>query len=296
MATLLIGYDVEACAIGEGLACLGAHGMGEAIDRTSTAKALRDHPAQPRGPRRAGDAVRLRAHARPQRRGARAVRRPPAVRHPAAHLQPHAAQGRQLAGRHVPRLAAGGDRPGGAPDVGGAVAAARRRVHRPAHAARLPPRPHRPARDARSPVRAAGSVSCRRGHAMPKGATRHPSPCSRSGTASRATRTCSRSRSNTGWTARGSRSTASTAAPSSPACSRRRSTRSSPETSCTAPVSTTGRSCATAKPTPAGCAPSCARRSGRRGDAVLSRLLPTRERGRGPGVNERTRSVPAAGG
>ena len=40
MATLLIGYDVEACAIGEGLACLGAHGMGEAIDRTSTAKAL----------------------------------------------------------------------------------------------------------------------------------------------------------------------------------------------------------------------------------------------------------------
>ena len=35
MATLLIGYDVEACAIGEGLACLGAHGMGEAIDRTS---------------------------------------------------------------------------------------------------------------------------------------------------------------------------------------------------------------------------------------------------------------------
>jgi peptidoglycan/xylan/chitin deacetylase (PgdA/CDA1 family) len=40
MPTLLIGYDVEACAIGEGLACLGAHGMGEAIDRTSTAKAL----------------------------------------------------------------------------------------------------------------------------------------------------------------------------------------------------------------------------------------------------------------
>ena len=40
MATLLIGYDVEACAIGEGLACLGAHGMGEAIDRTTTAKAL----------------------------------------------------------------------------------------------------------------------------------------------------------------------------------------------------------------------------------------------------------------
>jgi peptidoglycan/xylan/chitin deacetylase (PgdA/CDA1 family) len=40
MATLLIGYDVEACAIGEGLACLGAHGLGEAIDRTSTAKAL----------------------------------------------------------------------------------------------------------------------------------------------------------------------------------------------------------------------------------------------------------------
>jgi hypothetical protein len=40
MPTLLIGYDVEACAIGEGLACLGAHGMGEAIDRTSTARAL----------------------------------------------------------------------------------------------------------------------------------------------------------------------------------------------------------------------------------------------------------------
>jgi peptidoglycan/xylan/chitin deacetylase (PgdA/CDA1 family) len=39
-ATLLIGYDVEACAIGEGLACLGAHGMGEAIDRTTTTKAL----------------------------------------------------------------------------------------------------------------------------------------------------------------------------------------------------------------------------------------------------------------
>lgn len=40
MATLLIGYDVEACAIGEGLACLGAHGLGEAIDRKTTAKAL----------------------------------------------------------------------------------------------------------------------------------------------------------------------------------------------------------------------------------------------------------------
>lgn len=39
-ATLLIGYDVEACAIGEGLACLGAHGLGEAIDRSTTAKAL----------------------------------------------------------------------------------------------------------------------------------------------------------------------------------------------------------------------------------------------------------------
>ncbi len=39
-ATLLIGYDVEACAIGEGLACLGAHGMGEAIDRSTTRKAL----------------------------------------------------------------------------------------------------------------------------------------------------------------------------------------------------------------------------------------------------------------
>jgi hypothetical protein len=39
-ATLLIGYDVEACAIGEGLACLGAHGMGEAVDRSTTAKAL----------------------------------------------------------------------------------------------------------------------------------------------------------------------------------------------------------------------------------------------------------------
>jgi len=39
-ATLLIGYDVEACAIGEGLACLGAHGMGEAVDRGTTARAL----------------------------------------------------------------------------------------------------------------------------------------------------------------------------------------------------------------------------------------------------------------
>lgn len=40
MATVLIGYDVEACAIGEGLACLGAHGLGEAVDRSTTAKAL----------------------------------------------------------------------------------------------------------------------------------------------------------------------------------------------------------------------------------------------------------------
>jgi hypothetical protein len=39
-ATLLIGYDVESCAIGEGLACLGAHGMGEAVDRSTTGKAL----------------------------------------------------------------------------------------------------------------------------------------------------------------------------------------------------------------------------------------------------------------
>ena len=39
-ATVLIGYDVEACAIGEGLACLGAHGMGEAVDRATTGRAL----------------------------------------------------------------------------------------------------------------------------------------------------------------------------------------------------------------------------------------------------------------
>lgn len=40
MPALLVGYDVEACAIGEGLACLGAHGMGEAVDRSSTRRAL----------------------------------------------------------------------------------------------------------------------------------------------------------------------------------------------------------------------------------------------------------------
>lgn len=40
MATVLIGYDVEACAIGEGLACIGAHGMGEAVDRSTTGRAL----------------------------------------------------------------------------------------------------------------------------------------------------------------------------------------------------------------------------------------------------------------
>lgn len=43
MTAVLIGYDVEACAIGEGLACLGAHsghGMGEAVDRTATRKGL----------------------------------------------------------------------------------------------------------------------------------------------------------------------------------------------------------------------------------------------------------------
>jgi peptidoglycan/xylan/chitin deacetylase (PgdA/CDA1 family) len=43
MTAVLIGYDVEACAIGEGLACLGAHtghGMGEAIDRTATRRGL----------------------------------------------------------------------------------------------------------------------------------------------------------------------------------------------------------------------------------------------------------------
>lgn len=43
MAAVLIGYDVEACAIGEGLACLGAHtghGMGEAIDRAATRRGL----------------------------------------------------------------------------------------------------------------------------------------------------------------------------------------------------------------------------------------------------------------
>lgn len=43
MTAVLMGYDVEACAIGEGLACLGAHaahGMGEAVDRTSTRRGL----------------------------------------------------------------------------------------------------------------------------------------------------------------------------------------------------------------------------------------------------------------
>lgn len=43
MTTVLIGYDVEACAIGEGLACVGAHqghGMPEATDRTATRRGL----------------------------------------------------------------------------------------------------------------------------------------------------------------------------------------------------------------------------------------------------------------
>jgi peptidoglycan/xylan/chitin deacetylase (PgdA/CDA1 family) len=43
MTAILVGYDVEACAIGEGLACLGAHephGLGEAVDRDSTRKGL----------------------------------------------------------------------------------------------------------------------------------------------------------------------------------------------------------------------------------------------------------------
>lgn len=43
MTAVLVGYDVEACAIGEGLACLGAHnghGMSEAVDRTATRRGL----------------------------------------------------------------------------------------------------------------------------------------------------------------------------------------------------------------------------------------------------------------
>lgn len=43
MTAVLMGYDVEACAIGEGLACIGAHtphGMSEAVDRTSTRRGL----------------------------------------------------------------------------------------------------------------------------------------------------------------------------------------------------------------------------------------------------------------
>jgi peptidoglycan/xylan/chitin deacetylase (PgdA/CDA1 family) len=40
MATLLVGYDVEAFAVGEGLARMGDHGLREALDPSSTVKAL----------------------------------------------------------------------------------------------------------------------------------------------------------------------------------------------------------------------------------------------------------------
>lgn len=40
MATLLVGYDVEAFAVGEGLARMGNHGLLEALDPASTVKAL----------------------------------------------------------------------------------------------------------------------------------------------------------------------------------------------------------------------------------------------------------------
>ncbi len=40
MATLLVGYDVEAFAVGEGLARMGDHGLLEALDPASTVKAL----------------------------------------------------------------------------------------------------------------------------------------------------------------------------------------------------------------------------------------------------------------
>ena len=49
MASLLVGYDVEACAIGEALSRIGDHGLGEAVDPNSTLKALeiirRNHEA-----------------------------------------------------------------------------------------------------------------------------------------------------------------------------------------------------------------------------------------------------------
>ena len=158
MATLLIGYDTESAAVGEGLARFLGPEVPQYRARSTRrrpAAGSRCSPACTRSSRRPCTFFvcgRTLLHALGR---VRAARRVAAVRHPAAHLQP----------RRLPRCALPPERRrargGAARDAGRRAARGARlhlradpevprpRVRRPADAVRLLPRPARPARPAR---------------------------------------------------------------------------------------------------------------------------------------------------
>ena len=159
MATLLIGYDTESAAVGEGLARFIGPDVPQyraALDPDTTRRGVALLAAPARGARGAVHVLRLRPHAAARARRDRAARRLAALRHPAAHLQPRRLPRRALPrrGRRAPRRCCPRRRHVAlreelALHLGADPQVPRPRVHRPADAVRLLPRPARPARPAR---------------------------------------------------------------------------------------------------------------------------------------------------
>ena len=246
MATLLIGYDVETCAIGEGLACLGAHGMGEAIDRTSTAKALdvirRNHEtfAVPATLFVCGRTLVHNVGVLEQ-----------FVDHPLFDIQQHTYSHTLLKNDHWK----GGTFLASPPEaidqeIRQTSEALERLLGVECIGLRTPHGYHlgltdRPEMLAVLHERGIKFVSSWARNA--EGTNPTPLSVQPFWYAEQGFPDLLEIPSSTGWMGPGSRSTASSAAPSSPTCCARRSTRSFATTWCTAPASTTGRSCATGR-------------------------------------------------
>ena len=216
MATLLIGYDTEAAAVGEGLArFIGPEvpqyraALDPDVTRRGVALLSRLHE-ELGAPCTFFVCGRTLLHALDAIRAARRVR---PLRHPAAHLQPRRLPRRALSRRG--RGSRGGDSgdasrraPRGAslhlradPQV------SRTRVHRAADAVRLLPGPARAVPTCSRSCTRPATASSPRGGATSRTGTPPPG-CSRSPTPRRGSPTCSRSRSSSGSTGSGSTQTA----------------------------------------------------------------------------------------
>ena len=106
MATLLIGYDTESAAVGEGLARFIGPDVPQyraALDPDTTRRGVAPARAPARGARGAVHVLRLRPHAAARARRDRAARGLAALRHPAAHLQPRRLPRRALPAPRAPR-------------------------------------------------------------------------------------------------------------------------------------------------------------------------------------------------